>query len=185
MSTPTINERKVYEIEGREFATREEALNYLETRLGSPELVKTHGLLKSLTARMKDELKCSPLLVRDFDLTESPLIYDIREYDSGELSPLNATIELESIDDEGFSVLVKDHYEFRSKDEEGSATPEIVRFTYDELSDLSLLIIFVHSVYTSAESDAYEAVLVLKQIAENLDVARAIGFFNGQREDEE
>lgn len=29
--SPTINERKVYEIEGREFATREEAMQYFET----------------------------------------------------------------------------------------------------------------------------------------------------------
>lgn len=181
--SPTINERKVYEIEGREFATREEAMQYLETRLGSPELIKMHDLLKSLTSRMQNELKCKPLLVRDFDLTESPLIYDLREYNSGELSSLNVTIEIESIDDEGFSVAVTDKYDFRSHDEE--TTSEIVHFTYDELSDFSLLVLFVHSVYESAESDAYEATMTLKHMAENLDTERVIGFFNAQREDED
>lgn len=181
--SPTINERKVYEIEGREFATREEAMQYLETRLGSPELVKTHDLLKSLTSRMQNELKCKPLLVRDFDLTESPLIYDLREYNSGELSPLNVTIEIESIDDEGFSVAVTDKYDFRSHDEE--TTSEIVHFAYDELDDFGLLVLFVHSVYESVESDAYEATMTLKHMAENLDTERVIGFFNAQREDED
>lgn len=183
--SPTINERKVYEIEGREFATREEAMQYLETRLGSPELVKMHDLLKSLTSRMQNELRCKPLFVKDFDLTESPLIYDLREYNSGELSPLNVTIEIESIDDEGFSVAVTDKYDFRGGDKDGETTSEIVRFTYDELDDFSLLVLFVHSIYESAESDAYEATMTLKHMTENLDTERVIGFFNAQREDED
>ena len=180
--SPTINERKVYEIEGRTFTTREEAMQYLETRLGSPELVKMHDLLKSLTERMQ-QLKCKPLFVKDFDLTESPLIYDLREYNSGELSPLNVTIAIESIDDEGFSVAVTDNYDFRSHNEE--TTSEIIHFTYDELDDFGLLVLFVHSVYESAESDAYEATVTLKQMSENLDTARVIGFFNSQLKDED
>lgn len=40
-------------------------------------------------------------------------------------------------------------------------------------------------VYESAESDAYEATMTLKHMAENLDTERVIGFFNAQREDED
>lgn len=185
-TTPTISKREVYEVEGREFTTREEALQYVESRLGTPELIKTHELLKSLTSRLKNELKAVPLLIEQFDLTESPVMYDLREYESSSIAALNVKIELNEIDEAGFSVLVKDHYEFREKNEEGDAsTSKVVAFSYDELSDFESLLIFVHGVYTDAEKESTEALETLKTISENLNVTRLVDFFEDKMKNED
>lgn len=185
-TTPTISKREVYEVEGREFATREEALQYIESRLGTPELIKTHELLKSLTSRLKNELKAATLLIEQFDLTESPVMYDLREYESSHINAINVKVELNEIDEEGFSVLVKDHYEFREKTEEGdTSTSKVVAFSYDELSDFEALLIFVHGVYTDADKESAEALETLKTISENLNVNRLVDFFEAQMKNED